>query len=91
MAKIQNVHYTILLQFSCKKSCLRGIDIAAVNLVVSYEIPYMRTDNLYDKEEIVDGETYMRNVAQASRFGTKGVCMNLTYTDYKTQYKLLKP
>ena len=75
----------------------RGIDVPSVNLVVNYEIPYMRTDNFYNKQ-MVDGETYMHRVGRTGRFGTKGVCINFVHGEggrssnllnqVLTQYKL---
>lgn len=55
----------------------RGIDVAAVTLVVNYEIPTQWVQGQRADEREVDGETYLHRVGRTGRFGMKGVAISL--------------
>jgi len=54
----------------CTNVLARGVDVAAVSLVVNYDVPV-------DRSGLPDTETYLHRIARTGRFGRKGCAVNL--------------
>ena len=58
----------------CTDLLSRGIDIAGMNFVVNFDVPYSKNEEGFP---VPEKETYLHRIANVGRFDTKGVALTL--------------
>ena len=70
MQKFRNQEFNVLITTDLLS---RGIDIPETELVINFDVPFIRTNN----EIQADPETYLHRIGRAGRFGRPGVALTI--------------
>jgi ATP-dependent RNA helicase DDX19/DBP5 len=62
----------------------RGVDVPSVAVVVNYDLPVKRENNI----DVPDPETYLHRICRTGRFGRSGTAIN--FIDNETDYNIMR-